>query len=112
MIQDWPKVGQYVDFKGSGQVWEVGLVLAKSEHCIKIRSEGWGQRYDELVPLTDDTALNQHSRIQPFHTIIRGYTGVKKTPSPREHWKFTREDHQHRIKKLDDFVVGLEEQSS
>lgn len=36
-LQDWPKVGQYVDFKDRDQAWQVGLVIFKNEHCLKIR---------------------------------------------------------------------------
>lgn len=36
--QEFPKVGQYVDFKDRDQFWQVGLVLAKKEHSIKIRN--------------------------------------------------------------------------
>ena len=49
---DWPSVGQYVDFKDHDHVWGVGLVLFKNDHYMKIRNEGWGQRYDEAINLT------------------------------------------------------------
>ena len=49
--QEWPKVGEYVDFKDQDQHWGVGLVVSKTEHFMKIRNEGWGQKYDELIPM-------------------------------------------------------------
>ena len=108
---DWPAVGQYVDFKDHDHVWGVGLVLFKNDHYLKIRNEGWGQRYDETIPLTEDLFSTAHARIQPFRSIIRGYTGARKNPSPREHWKYTREDHEARLKKLQDFSANLKEKS-
>lgn len=29
-MQEYPKVGQYVDFKDRDQFWQVGLILAKN----------------------------------------------------------------------------------
>lgn len=53
LATDWPKVGQYVDFKDRDHLWQVGLVIFKNEHCLKIRNEGWCQRYDEIIPIGD-----------------------------------------------------------
>ena len=36
--QDYPKVGHYVDFKDRDQFWQVGLILAKNDHLVKIRN--------------------------------------------------------------------------
>ncbi len=93
LATDWPKVGQYVDFKDRDHLWQVGFVIFKNEHCLKIRNEGWCQRYDEIIPIGDEANLLKNTRIQPFRSLIRGYTGQRKTPSVREHWKFTRADH-------------------
>ena len=36
--QDWPRIGQYIDFKDREHTWGVGLVLAKMENWLKIRN--------------------------------------------------------------------------
>jgi hypothetical protein len=81
--QDWPRVGQYVDFKDHDNVWQVGLVLFKNEHHVKVRNEGWGQRYDEFISLPEDSNPSKNAKIQPFRSVVRGYTGVRKNPSAR-----------------------------
>jgi hypothetical protein len=81
--QEFPKIGHYVDFKDRDHYWQVGLVLAKNEHCIKIRNEGWPQKYDEIIAIADESSTFKCSKIQPFRSIVRGYTGQKKNPGSR-----------------------------
>lgn len=86
--QDWLKEYSYVDFKDRDGMWEVGVILDKNEHHIKIRLEGWASKYDEILPI-QETKQQINSKIKPFRSLIRGCRGVMKTPAIREHWKYT-----------------------
>jgi len=48
-----------------------------------VRSEGWGQKYDEVISISDDPTAIRNSRIQPFRSLLRGYTGLQKIPGVR-----------------------------
>jgi hypothetical protein len=108
MAASWPQVGQYLDFRDRDNIWNVGLVIARNDSEIKVRSEGWAQKYDELIPISDDPTAIRNSRIQPFRSSIRGYTGTLKQPATREHWKFSNDDHDTRLKRVDDFLAQLQ----
>jgi len=36
-LQEFPRVGEYVDFKDRHKNWQVGLILSKNKLHIKIR---------------------------------------------------------------------------
>jgi hypothetical protein len=79
----WPQQGQYVDLKEKDISWQVGYVLLRNEHTLKLRFEGWQQKYDEIVHLPDDISIARNTKIQPFRTITRGYSGPQKHPGTR-----------------------------
>jgi len=47
------------------------------------------------------------TKIRPFRSVVKGYTGQQKNPSPRDHWKFTAEKHQGRLDKLKEFISDI-----
>ena len=80
---DWPLVGDYLDFKDRNGIWRAGLVLVKTDMHLKIRLDGFCQRFDEVIAIPEDIHALKNARIQPFRTVVRGYTGQKKTISQR-----------------------------
>lgn len=68
-------------------------------------------RYDEIIPLTDETSKLKNTRLQPFRSNIRGYTGSRKCPGIREHWKYSTIEHESRLQKLIDFMKTLKSHS-
>jgi hypothetical protein len=108
----WPQVGHYVDFRDRDNTWHVGLIVARNTSEIKVRSEGWAAKYDEVISVSDEPAVPRNSRIQPFRSLLRGYTGFQKIPGVRDHWKFTNEDHETRLKKAEEFISNLHRKTS
>jgi hypothetical protein len=58
----------------------------------------------QLIPINSN-------KIRPFRSVIKGYTGQTKNPSPRDHWKYTPEKHQERLDKLKNFITELSNKS-
>lgn len=93
---EWPRVGEYVDFKDKdNNPWQVGYIVSKAKSIVKVRSEGWSSKFDEVKHFPSQLIqLTAVTRVKPFRTIVRGYTGQVKNPALREHWKFTAEIQQ------------------
>lgn len=89
-------MGEYVDFKDKdNNPWQVGYIVSKAKSIIKVRSEGWSGKFDEVSHFPSQLIqLNAATRVKPFRTIVRGYTGQVKNPALREHWKYTPEIQQ------------------
>jgi hypothetical protein len=46
---EWPCQGEYIDFKDKdNNPWQVGYVVTKAKNIIKVRSEGWSSKFDEV----------------------------------------------------------------
>ena len=82
MASDWLSEQQYVDFRERDGGWQVGLVMIKTPDYIKVRCDGWSSRYDESL-YHSEVGTGRNSRIQPFRSVVRGYTGMQKTPGLR-----------------------------
>lgn len=89
-------MGEYVDFKDKdNNPWQVGYIVSKAKSIIKVRSEGWSGKFDEVIHFSSQLIqLTAATRVKPFRTIVRGYTGQVKNPALREHWKYTPEIQQ------------------
>jgi len=45
--------GSYIDFKDKDtNDWQVGLVLKTNENSVKVRTEGWPSKYDEVTHIS------------------------------------------------------------
>jgi len=45
--------GSYIDFKDKDtNDWQVGLVLKTNENSVKVRTEGWPFKYDEVTHIS------------------------------------------------------------
>jgi hypothetical protein len=43
--------GEYIDFRDKdNNPWQVGYVVLKVKNMIKVRSEGWSSKFDEVSP--------------------------------------------------------------
>ena len=43
---EWPKEGQYIDFKDSNSEWVVGYIVNRGTETLQVRSDGWSSKYD------------------------------------------------------------------
>lgn len=42
-------VGKYVDFKDNTTYdWQVGFIISQTGNKVKVRTEGWSDKYDEV----------------------------------------------------------------
>lgn len=51
------------------------------------------------------------SKIRPFRSQVRGYTGQQKNPSIRDHWKYSPEKHEERLEHLRGFCSSHADKS-
>lgn len=104
--EQWPREGEYVDFKDRDNFWQVGLVILKNENIVKIRCEGYPSKFDEIILISNLVAAIRNQKILPFRTLLRGHVGQRKTSASRDHFKFTSENINERIKRLEDFIAN------
>ena len=48
---EWPKEGQYIDFKDSNSEWVVGYIINRGTETLQVRSDGWSSKYDIVTIL-------------------------------------------------------------
>jgi hypothetical protein len=47
---NWAQQGEFVDFRDKdNNPWQVGYVLSRTKNIIKIRTEGWSSKFDEVI---------------------------------------------------------------
>lgn len=98
--QEWLQPGRYVDVKDKYGDWLVGYILEAENGYLKVRMDGWEMKYDEVTIYDIQLIPIGSSKLKPFRSRVRGYTGQKKSPGVREHMKFNSETH---LKKLAQF---------
>ena len=48
---EWLREKAYLDFHDKdSNFWRVGYAVAINQHTVKVRSEGWPSKFDEVLP--------------------------------------------------------------
>ena len=91
--KDW-----YIDAKDSVNNYWVAIITEddQDKEEYNIHFDGWSTKYDEYVPYSC-------TKIEPFRTITKGYTGMKNS-SKREEWSFKSEELESLKEKVEDIV--------
>jgi len=83
------------------QCWRVAIITDIEDERILIHYEAWGDRYNEMLELSD-------KRLAPFRSMTKGYTGQIRTPYRKfsYHTK-VKEKYEEEIKELleDPFAI-------
>ena len=77
-------VGKYVDFKDNTTYeWQVGFVVSQTGNKVKVRSEGWSDKYDEVPVNWPRTSHSPPIESSPFD-LSSGATPAKRKNQPSE----------------------------
>ena len=74
--EGWPLQGEYIDFRDKdNNPWQVGYVINKAKNILKVRSEGWSSKFDEVslsYLVHHCLQHNSHQTFSHYRTWIYG----------------------------------------